>query len=154
MWISLYFLAVVGGLLPVASPSTNGLASSSFMAETTRWVSLKGLQLLELVKVKERNWERDSFMAFGSDIASLTIFWVFGGGLRSESNGPTFRLKSSVEPTNRLSFYKKNDSLYLYFKGASGDTLKICVISSNTDLSVVTGIDPTVDSNYELITLE
>ena len=52
MWISLYFLAVVGGLLPVASPSTNGLASSSFMAETTRWVSLKGLQLLELVKAK------------------------------------------------------------------------------------------------------
>ena len=147
-------VGVVEELLPIASPSNKGLADALFMSQTTRWVELMDGCLLTLVKTSSSYWERDCFMSFGMDPTSISFFNIYGGVVRSSTSGPSFKVVGTGALSNRIKLYMKDDSLFLYYKSSSaGDILKVCVISTNTDISITAGIDPSTDESYHEITL-
>lgn len=144
----------MGGLLPVASPTQNGIVESTFMAKTTRWIEITGLKLLPIVKLSDTNWKRESFAVFGADAGTGAYFNVYGGGVKTETSGAKFSIKK-VGMSSSIEFYKKNDILYLYYKGGVGDRLMSCIISTNNEVSsdsILSGINPAEDSTFELVT--
>ena len=141
---------LVGELIGTATPLKDGLASAQFVAQSPRWISLQGQRLLEIANaINETDYKRVAFKVFGSDsFSTARIFDVVGAITKKGA----YYIRTLTTDA-RIKFFYKDEGLYIYNSGPSADTFQVCLLSYNTNATIILSSDPTSDGYTEITPL-
>lgn len=137
----------MGELIGTATPLKDGLASALFVAQSPRWTNLQGQRLLEVANAKNvTDYTRVAFKIFGGDSYSTARNFDVMGSITKKG---VYNIHT-LTIDGRIKFFYKDEALYIYNIGPSADTYKVCLLSSNTNATIILSSDPTSDGYTEI----
>ena len=139
-------VSVLGGLLPLATSTNKGLMSSNDKNSGLWMYSTSGYKLYKMCQAPTE-WTRSNAMIVGSmeDIPILCVISFF------RKNGDTFsiNIKWLTDKSSYIKFYKKENSLYVFFDISSTSPNTVNMMSKDGIEFISLNSQP--DDSYTLI---